>query len=548
MTRLDENLSVPVPEPGAQADGPTPDPDALSMNSSLETAAPPPSRDGADFRPTFGPGALVAGRYRIVRFLAQGGMGQVYEARDLELGEPVALKTLRPEIAQSEQAVEFFKREIQLARKVTHRSVCRIFDIGRHRLEPETPDAPQGDVLFFTMELLEGESLRQRLQRTGPMRPSEALGIILQMADALRAAHAAGVVHRDFKSQNVVLVRKDGSLRVVVTDFGLACPSTLWHGPSSRPAGTEAMIGTPAYMAPEQVEGKELRPATDVYSFGVVLYEMLTGQLPFAGATALETAVQRLKQDPAPPRKHVPDLPERWERTILRCLERNPRDRFRGASEAVQMLLGEDLNRMDRPRPKPQARSRVPALLAVLGVLAAGVAALQLDGRWTLRDPEARAPAAVAAAASPVPVRLRRSVAILGFKNLSGRPEVAWIGEALAEMLRNELGAEEHLRVLPNESVAQMKTQLGLSEADSYSEATLGRIRALLGADLVVLGAYLAFGEHDASEIRLDLSLQDTRTGDTIAAVTETGSERELAEHISRVGQRLREKVAAARF
>jgi serine/threonine protein kinase len=551
MTWPDENQTRPRPEPGTQPTGPSGDPAAQALlNSSLETAAPATSQEGAALQPIFAPGTLVAGRYRIVRFLAQGGMAQVFQAQDLELGEPVALKTLRPEVARSEQAVEFFKREIQLARKVTHPGVCRIFDIGRHRLDE--PEAPQAEALFFTMELLEGESLRQRLQRVGRMRTSEALPIITQMAEALHAAHAAGVVHRDFKSQNVMLCRKGGSLRVVVTDFGLACPSALWRGRDAAREGTERMVGTPAYMAPEQVEGKELRPATDVYAFGVVLYEMLSGQLPFAGATALETAMQRLDRDPPSPRKQVPDLPARWERAILRCLERDPRDRFKDTSEAVHRLLGEELNRMDRPRPKPQARSRVPLLLGALGLVGA-VAVSRIDFSTWRSDFEAAAPARAAAAVSPVPAESRRTVAILGLKNLTGRSETAWIGPALIEMLRTELGADEHLRVLSTESVARLTAEpapgaaAGASEVNGASDAKLGRLRMDLGVDLVVEGSYLALGQ-DEAPIRLDLSLRETRTGETLSALAESGSVGQLAELVSRAGQRLRESLAAARI
>jgi eukaryotic-like serine/threonine-protein kinase len=541
VTRTADRPIPPLPEPGTQPTGPSPDPAGPSLNNSwLETAAP--GRDAVPWQPLFVPGALVAGRYRIVRFLAQGGMGQVYEAQDLELAEPVALKTLRPDIAQNEQAIELFKREIQLARKVTHQGVCRIFDIGRHRLdEPAMAEAGSDEVLFFTMELLQGESLRQRLLRTGRMRPAEALGILLQMAEALRAAHAAGVVHRDFKSQNVMLCRKQGFLRVVVTDFGLACPSALRHGRAGSLAGSAAMIGTAAYMAPEQVEGKELRPATDVYAFGVVMYEMLTGQLPFSGQTALETALMRLKQDPPAPRLHAPELSARWERTILRCLERDPRDRFAGAVAAVQMLLGEELNRMDRPRPRPQARSPIPLLLASLGVV--GVATLaQLDLRSWMAGAEAPA-ARVEASAEPAPARLRRSVAILGFQNLSSRSETAWIAQALAEMLRTELGAHERLRVLAAERVTQMSAQLAAGAEQVASETALRRMWTVHRVELLVQGSYLALG-HEGAPVRLDVSMLDARTGEIVAALSETGSESGLAELAARAGRRLRERFA----
>ncbi len=164
----------------------------------------------------FATGALVSGRYRILRFIAAGGMGEVYEADDLELDVRVALKTLREEVTRSDGALDRFRREVALARKVTHPNVCRIFDVGRHR----DGDAPA--VTFLTMELLPGETLAAHLRREGPMALDRALPLLRDMARALSAAHRAGVVHRDFKSGNVMLVPTHDGFRAVVTDFGLA--------------------------------------------------------------------------------------------------------------------------------------------------------------------------------------------------------------------------------------------------------------------------------------------------------------------------------------
>ena len=249
----------------------------------------------------FAKGDLVAERYRIVRLIGEGGMGEVYEAEDLLLRERVALKTVRHEVASDEKVIERFKREIQLARKVTHPNVCRIFDVGLHRL-PGT----RADLAFLTMELLEGETLAARLTRAGRLSPAEAAPLAVQMAAALDAAHSAGIVHRDFKSANVMLVG-DGSasglgLRAVVTDFGLARGKQAATDPNIT--GDGGVVGSPSYMAPEQVEGKEVTGAADIYALGVVLYEMVTGRLPFVGDTPLSTAVMRLREDPVTPCAH----------------------------------------------------------------------------------------------------------------------------------------------------------------------------------------------------------------------------------------------------
>jgi tetratricopeptide (TPR) repeat protein len=283
----------------------------------------------------FAPGELLAERFRIVRFLGHGGMGDVYEAEDEEVRGRVALKTVRAEIARRPGALERFAREIHLARKVTHPNVCRIFDISHH-------GHGESRVTFLTMELLAGETLEARLQRGGPMRESEALPVVRQMVEGLAAAHRAGVVHRDFKPANVMLVPeeepgKEGGVRPVVTDFGLA------HGAGAEAAGDGLtvygdILGTPSYMAPEQVTGGEVTPVTDVYAFGVVLYEMVTGCVPFKGTTALSTAVKRLKEPPPPPRLRAPDLDPAWEAAILRCLAVEPQDRFGSVREAVAAL------------------------------------------------------------------------------------------------------------------------------------------------------------------------------------------------------------------
>src|SRR6266540_516837 len=206
---------------------------------------------------TFHAGDILSHRFKIVQFLAQGGMGEVYEAEDLELGRRVALKTIRPEIATEPRIIQRFKREITLSLKVTHPNVCRIFDLFHHRMEWGTVDAELG---FLAMELLRGETLASRLRAVGRMTSVEALPIVEQMAAGLAAAHHAGVVHRDFKSANVVLVPSDGQgERTVVTDFGLARSVEGGEGLSTG----LGMVGTSAYMAPEQVEGGEVTPAAD---------------------------------------------------------------------------------------------------------------------------------------------------------------------------------------------------------------------------------------------------------------------------------------------
>ena len=288
--------------------------------SFLETEAiklPPLER-----RRAFNPGDVVSERYRVVRLLGQGGMGDVYEVEDLELGGSLALKTVRPDIAASEGSLARFRQEIHLSRKINHPNVCRVYDIARHVTGDQS-------VVYFTMELLTGQTLAERIRASGPMTPKQALPLICQMAHALSAAHQANIIHRDFKPSNVILLQDDPEREAVVTDFGLARLSTQARDGSITETGL--VVGTPAYMAPEQLIGEPLSPETDIYALGLVIYEMLTGRLPFQDDSVSNSELRRLRDEPEPPSLYAPGLDPRWEAAVLQCLEREPARRFHSA-------------------------------------------------------------------------------------------------------------------------------------------------------------------------------------------------------------------------
>jgi TolB-like protein len=276
----------------------------------------------------------------------------------------------------------------------------------------------------------------------------------------------------------------DGTTRAVVTDFGL--PRRV--GPDvASVTRTEDLVGTPAYMAPEQIEGGRITPATDVYALGVVMFETLTGERPFQGETPVAALVKRLKEAPSSPRVFVPDLPRQWETVVLRCLQRDPAERFRGPREVVDALLGGAL--------APTRRQRRRRSMLILAGVAAAVVVL-LPFFWTpagLRRAAPPAPGGTAAAPAQ-PVVPRRSVAVLGFRNLSRRAEAEWLSTALSEMLGSELGAGEQIRTIPGENVARMKAELALGEADALATDTLARVRGLLGSDYLVVGSFTAVG------------------------------------------------------
>ncbi len=302
---------------------------------------------------------MVAGRYQIARFLGRGGMGEVYAALDRTLGEPIAIKTLSSSLAADARAVARFRREALLARRVTHPCVCRTYDIGS-----------DGNITFLTMELLEGETLGSRLRREGRLPLEAVLEIMEPLAAGLDSAHQVGVIHRDFKPDNVMLIAgaTPANARVVITDFGLA----LLDLPDD--AGGEAtlplsgrMMGTLGYMAPEQIDGATATSRTDLYALGVVAFEMLTGHLPFVGPTPLAGAIRRLRDPAPPPSRFVSHLPAACDPAIQRCLAREPHERFATARDFVRALRGEPA----RPSALSVRARSLPALLVATAAIAA---------------------------------------------------------------------------------------------------------------------------------------------------------------------------------
>jgi hypothetical protein len=266
----------------------------------------------------FVPGTTLVGRYRIVALLGRGGMGEVYRADDLRLGQAVALKFLPEGLSRDDAALARFHREVRLARQVSHPNVCRVFDIGE--ADGRT---------FLTMEYVDGEDLASLLRRIGRLPSDKALEIARQLCAGLAAAHEHGVVHRDLKPANAML---DGRGRVRITDFGLA-------GFAGEDGGR---AGTPAYMAPEQLAGDEVTQKSDIYSLGLVLYEIFTGKRAFEGTTLAELVRRREQSAPTHPSHIVKDIDPLVERVILRCLEKDPAKRPASALQLAAALPGGD--------------------------------------------------------------------------------------------------------------------------------------------------------------------------------------------------------------
>ncbi len=348
--------------------------------------------------PSFTGPALVGGRYEILGLVGVGGMGSVYRARDTELDEVVALKVLRKELVEMPGTLERFRQEVKLARRVTHTNIARTFDIGEHEGEK-----------FLTMEYVDGESLAD-LGAAGPLPTQKVVALARDICAGLSAAHAAGVVHRDLKPDNVLIAR-DG--RLVISDFGIA--RAVREGDavvktSGRP------IGTPAYMAPEQVQGSDVDARADVYALGAMLYELLTGERAWPGEAVLAVAAARLMEPPPDPRVKCPGLSEGIAMVVLRCMAKDRDSRFALAADVARALDQASAAATPSPQGRPAVR------------------------------PSARPPA----------VESAKNVAVLPFRN-QGPPEDEYIADGLTDDLIDALSMTRGLRVQARGAVMRFK-------------------------------------------------------------------------------------------
>jgi len=283
---------------------------------------PGPTTESPKARPALSAlqaGTVLGGRYEILQQLGEGGMGAVYKVRDRELERVIALKVIRPELAQMPEVLSRFKQELIIARKVTHKNVSRIYDL-----------AEADGVKFITMEFIEGRSLSSLLQEKGKLAPKQAAGVIVQVCRALEAAHSEGVIHRDLKPQNIMLDVHD---RVIVMDFGIA--RSVEIGSMTQ---TGVVLGTPAYMSPEQAVGEELDSRSDLFTVGIIFYELLTGSSPYKAETALESLYKRTIEQVRPPIEIAPKIPQPLSDIDVRCMEIDKNKRYSSAAEIISDL------------------------------------------------------------------------------------------------------------------------------------------------------------------------------------------------------------------
>jgi len=506
--------------------------DLPTQTQAVDPASPP-----APFRSMAGE---TVSHYRVLSRLGSGGMGVVYEAEDIKLGRRVAMKFLPGEVASDRTAYERMQREARSASALDHPNICSIYELGEHDGQP-----------FIVMQRLEGETLREWIERTSKVhkrsRLHGAIDLAIQITRGLEAAHQKNIIHRDIKPENIFVTLR-GEIKIL--DFGLAkvvdpqkepdlqndpTADTVAYGEGALTlTRTGAKMGTAFYMSPEQIRGEELDARSDLFSLGIVLFEMVTGRRPFRGSTGAAVHDSVLHGSPVPVRQLNPVVPAGIESVIRRSLEKDRDRRYQSARELQADLVRVNLR---RSLALSGIGARIAAGLLLLLLLAFGA---NLGG---LRDRVLRRPVPNDATG---PLRRRTAVAVLGFKNLSGRDDQAWISTALSEMLDAQLSAGQQLRVVSSEDVARMKIDLSLPAADSYSRDTLQKIQTHLGSDIVVLGSYLDTGKDSGGKIRVDVRLQDARQGETIAVISQDGNEASLAELVTQSGASLRQKLRIA--
>ncbi|WP_263382583.1 serine/threonine-protein kinase [Granulicella arctica] len=446
--------------------------------------------------PHFHPGDMISSRFRVMRLLGNGGMGQVYQAYDSELGVSVALKTIRPEIATNPEIVARFRQEVRLARRITHPNVCRTFDMQRDAAIVDPATGRSLEITYLTMEYLEGESLREALKRKGRLSVDEALDIARQIALALTAAHETGVVHRDVKPANVMIVPRLEGCRVVVTDFGLARLDALGEaGELSAISQTGRVVGTLAYMAPEQLEGGQATAASDIYAFGLVLYEMVTGSKAFPENGPLGGVWKRLAGPPPSPRALVPELSEAWVGTILRCLQVKPQDRFPSVSALIAQLVGSSTLSIHPSRiVQGYASSEKASLwhtrrwwIVGICVILVCVSLFVFRSRLHSTGPDAKvAPGAM--------------VFLAGVQNDTGERSL----DNLEELLRGQLVQSVQFNLLDRGTVADMLQLMTRNPGTSIDDRTAREIALRSGAMRIVRGTVSASGKQHTLQIRIE--------------------------------------------
>jgi tetratricopeptide (TPR) repeat protein len=427
-------------------------------------------------------GTTFAGRYEIIEELGKGGMGRVYRVEDTKLKQEIALKLIKPEIAFDKKTIERFRNELRTARNIRHKNICGMYDLGEER-----------GTHYITMEYVRGEDLKSLIRKMGLLSAGQAITIAKQVCDGLVEAHRLGVVHRDLKPQNV-MIDTDGNARIM--DFGIARSLE-----AKGITGAGMMIGTPEYMSPEQVEGKEVDQRSDIYSLGVILYEMMTGRVPFEGDTPFTIGMKHKGEMPKDPKELNAQVPQDLSQVILRCLEKEKGKRYQSAGEVRSELanIEKGIPTTERiiPERKPFTSRQITVtfglkkvLIPALVVTALVVIAILI---WQLLPKREAAPGP----------KIENSIAVISFENQTGDKAYDYLQKAIPNLLITSLEQRGSLYVATWERLRDLLKQMGKDDVE-FVDSDLGfSLCRREGIGAIVLGSFVKAGDMFATDVKV---------------------------------------------
>jgi len=469
-------------------------------------------------------GTVFAGRYEIIEELGAGGMGKVYRAHDTKLNEEVALKLIKPEIAADKKTVERFHNEIKIARRISHKNVCRTHDLHE-----------EGKTLFLTMEYVRGEDLKSLLHRTKTLPIGTALSVARQVAEGLGEAHKLGITHRDLKPGNI-MIDKDGQAKIM--DFGIA--RSLQGGGITAEGG---IIGTPEYMSPEQVEGKPADPRADIYALGIILFEMVTGRVPFEGETAFSIANKHKSEPPPVPKKLAPQIPEGLSRLILRCLEKDKAKRYQAADELITEIAAveEALPTAERiaPRRKTITHREITVkfqprkfVIPVLAISALAIISIFLWHPWSRSG------------TFTPPPKIENSIAVISFQNLTGDSRYDGLVKAVPNLLITKFESMGIPYVASWERLQDLLKQMGKDPDEPIDKETGFEICRREGIAVLITGEVTRAGSVFVTNLKaLDAGTRGSLASD---AAQGQGEESILLSQIDDLTERVHLKLGWA--
>jgi len=461
---------------------------AAPLQPSDEVPAPPTETYPTP-REELTTGSTFAGRFQVIEEIGKGGMGRVYKVFDKEIKEKVALKLIKPEIASDEKTIERFRNELKSARKISHRNVCRMYDLSKEE-----------EIHYITMEYVPGEDLKSLMNKIGQLTIGKAILIAKQVCEGLAEAHRLGVVHRDLKPRNV-MIDPNGNARIM--DFGIA-RSFKTEGITD----SGIVIGTPKYMSPEQVEGKEVDNRSDIYSLGVIFYEMVTGRVPFEGEKPISIALKQKSEAPQDPREINSQIPEDLNTVILKCLDVDQERRYQSAGELLSELkkIEEGITTTDRIFPKREPATeilregfqkfRIPGILVFAAII------LIAAYFFLIRNIGKEKPASVPA----VGITWKSSIAVLPFEDLSAQKDQEPFCTGMTEAIITKLSSIEDLKVIPYHTVSRYKD----------SEKSLNQI----GEELDVSTILVPTLQKEGNRIRVSAQLTNVKEDFIIESYT----------------------------